>query len=91
MRLTAISLKPICVRCRRILVRAVLLLLAPNIYVEEKVRSTFLARINEYFEHNSEKGDVLLSVGGMKEANHYGLALSGPPILVTVRSTPNAP
>ena len=45
-----------------------LTLLAPNIYVEEKVRSTFLARINEYFEHNSEKGDVLLSVGGMKEA-----------------------
>ena len=36
-------------------------LLAPNIYVEEKVRSTFLARINEYFEHNSAKGDVLLS------------------------------
>ena len=45
-----------------------LTLLAPNIYVEEKVRSTFLARINEYFEHNSEKGDVLLSVGGMREA-----------------------
>ena len=45
-----------------------LTLLAPNIYVEEKVRSTFLARINEYFEHNSEKGGVLLSVGGMKEA-----------------------
>ncbi len=42
-------------------------LLAPNIYVEEKVRSTFLERINEYFEHNSEKGDVLLSVGGMRE------------------------
>ncbi len=45
-----------------------LTLLAPNIYVEEKVRSTFLARINEYFENNSEKGGVLLSVGGMKEA-----------------------
>ena len=45
-----------------------LTLLAPNIYVEEKVRSTFLARINEYFEHNSEKGGVLLSVGGMREA-----------------------
>lgn len=45
-----------------------LTLLAPNIYVEEKVRSTFLARINEYFEHNNEKGDVLLSVGGMREA-----------------------
>ena len=45
-----------------------LTLLAPNIYVEEKVRSTFLARINEYFEHNSAKGDVLLSVGGMREA-----------------------
>ena len=44
-----------------------LTLLAPNIYVEEKVRSTFLARINEYFEHNSEKSGVLLSVGGMKE------------------------
>jgi chromosomal replication initiator protein len=48
--------------------KGVLTLLAPNIYVEEKVRSTFLARINEYFEHNSAKGDVLLSVGGMREA-----------------------
>lgn len=45
-----------------------LTLLAPNIYVEEKVRSTFLTRIKEYFENNSEKGDVLLSVGGMREA-----------------------
>ena len=45
-----------------------LTLLAPNIYVEEKVRSTFLTRIKEYLENNSEKGDVLLSVGGMREA-----------------------
>jgi len=44
-----------------------LTLLAPNIYVEEKVRSTFLARITEYFESKSERGEVLLSVGGMRE------------------------
>ena len=44
-----------------------LTLLAPNIYVEEKVRSTFLARITEYLESKSEGGEVLLSVGGMRE------------------------
>ena len=55
-----------------------LTLLAPNIYVEEKVRSTFLARINEYFEHNSEKGDVLLSVGGMKEAKPLRVSAKRP-------------
>ena len=55
-----------------------LTLLAPNIYVEEKVRSTFLARINEYFEHNSEKGGVLLSVGGMKEAKPLRVSAKRP-------------
>ena len=45
-----------------------LTLLAPNIYVEEKVRSTYLARISEYFAALNEEGDVLLSVGGMREA-----------------------
>ena len=44
-----------------------LTLLAPTIYVEEKVRSTFLARITEYLESKSERGEVLLSVGGMRE------------------------
>ena len=44
------------------------LTLLARTFMSRKVRSTFLARINEYFEHNSEKGDVLLSVGGMKEA-----------------------
>jgi chromosomal replication initiator protein len=44
-----------------------LTLLAPNIYVEEKVRSTFLTRITEYLESKSERGEVLLSVGGMRE------------------------
>lgn len=45
-----------------------LTLLAPNIYVEEKVRSTYLARINDYFAGLKERKDVLLSVGGMREA-----------------------
>ena len=45
-----------------------LTLLAPNIYVEEKVRSTYLTRINEYFERFGERKEVLLSVGGMREA-----------------------
>ncbi len=45
-----------------------LMLLAPNIYVEEKVRSTYLTRISEYFAALSEESDVLLSVGGMREA-----------------------
>ena len=44
-----------------------LTLLAPNIYVEEKVRSTFLDRITEYLESKSERGEVLLRVGGMRE------------------------
>ncbi len=44
-----------------------LTLLAPNIYVEEKVRSTYLTRISEYFAALNEEGDVLLSVGGMRE------------------------
>ena len=44
-----------------------LTLLAPNIYVEEKVRSTYLTRISEYFAALNEGGDVLLSVGGMRE------------------------
>jgi chromosomal replication initiator protein len=44
-----------------------LTLLAPNIYVEDKVRSTYLARISEYFAASSEHQDVLLSVGGMRE------------------------
>ena len=44
-----------------------LTLLAPNIYVEEKVRSTYLTRIREYFAALNEGGDVLLSVGGMRE------------------------
>lgn len=43
-------------------------LLAPNIYVEDKVRSTYLTRISEYFASMSEHQDVLLSVGGMREA-----------------------
>ncbi len=45
-----------------------LTLLAPNIYVEEKVRSTYLTRISEYFERFGERKEVLLSVGGMREA-----------------------
>ncbi|NCF76196.1 MAG: chromosomal replication initiator protein DnaA [Proteobacteria bacterium] len=45
-----------------------LTLLAPNIYVEEKVRSTYLTRISEYFAALSEESDVLLAVGGMREA-----------------------
>jgi chromosomal replication initiator protein len=45
-----------------------LTLLAPNIYVEEKVRSTYLTRIGEYFERFAERKEVLLSVGGMREA-----------------------
>ena len=45
-----------------------LTLLAPNIYVEEKVRSTYLTRISEYFAALNEDSDVLLSVGGMREA-----------------------
>ena len=45
-----------------------LMLLAPNIYVEDKVRSTYLTRISEYFAALSEESDVLLSVGGMREA-----------------------
>jgi chromosomal replication initiator protein len=45
-----------------------LTLLAPNIYVEDKVRTTYLARISEYFAASSEQQEVLLSVGGMREA-----------------------
>jgi chromosomal replication initiator protein len=45
-----------------------LTLLAPNIYVEEKVRSTYLTTISEYFERFGERKEVLLSVGGMREA-----------------------
>lgn len=45
-----------------------LMLLAPNIYVEDKVRSTYLTRISEYFAALSEESDVLLAVGGMREA-----------------------
>ena len=64
-----------------------LTLLAPNIYVEDKVRSTYLARISEYFEASSEQQDVLLSVGGMREAQplraeakgSFGLTTSGSP------------
>ena len=45
-----------------------LTLLAPNIYVEDKVRSTYLARISDYLAEVSDQRDVLLSVGGMREA-----------------------
>ncbi len=45
-----------------------LTLLAPNIYVEDRVRTTYLARISEYFAASSEQQEVLLSVGGMREA-----------------------
>ena len=45
-----------------------LTLLAPNIYVEEKVRSSYLERISEYFDGAADKSEVSLSVGGVKEA-----------------------
>ena len=45
-----------------------LTLLAPNIYVEEKVRSSYLDRISEYFDGTAENSEVNLSVGGSIEA-----------------------
>ena len=45
-----------------------LTLLAPNIYVEEKVRSSYLDRISEYFDGTTENSEVNLSVGGSIEA-----------------------
>ncbi len=45
-----------------------LTLLAPNIYVEEKVRSSYLDRISEYFDVATENSEVNLSVGGAIEA-----------------------
>ena len=45
-----------------------LTLLAPNIYVEEKVRSSYLERISEYFDGAADKSEVRLSVGCVKEA-----------------------
>ena len=45
-----------------------LTLLAPNIYVEEKVRSSYLERISEYFDGAMDNSEVNLSVGGVKEA-----------------------
>ena len=45
-----------------------LTLLAPNIYVEEEVRSSYLERISEYFDGAVENSEVNLSVGGVKEA-----------------------
>lgn len=45
-----------------------LTLLAPNIYVEEKVRSSYLDRISEYFDGAMDNPEVNLSVGGVKEA-----------------------
>ena len=45
-----------------------LTLLAPNIYVEEKVRSSYLDRISEYFDGAMDNSEVNLSVGGVKEA-----------------------
>jgi chromosomal replication initiator protein len=45
-----------------------LTLLAPNIYVEEKVRATYLERINEYFDGATDHSVVNLSVGGVIEA-----------------------
>ena len=45
-----------------------LTLLAPNIYVEEEVRSSYLERISEYFDGAAENSEVNLSVGGVKEA-----------------------
>jgi chromosomal replication initiator protein len=44
-----------------------LTLLAPNIYVEEKVRATYLERINEYFDGATDHSVVNLSVGGVIE------------------------
>ena len=44
-----------------------LTLLAPNIYVEEKVRSSYLDRISEYFDGTTENSEVNLSVGGSIE------------------------
>jgi chromosomal replication initiator protein len=45
-----------------------LTLLAPNIYVEEKVRASYLERISEYFDGALDNSEVNLSVGGVKEA-----------------------
>ena len=45
-----------------------LTLLAPNIYVEEKVRHAYLAKISDYFAGLAEQHTVMLSVGGMREA-----------------------
>ena len=45
-----------------------LTLLAPNIYVEEKVRSSYLDRISEYFDVATENSEVNLSVGGSIDA-----------------------
>ena len=45
-----------------------LTLLAPNIYVEEKVRASYLERISEYFDGALYNSEVNLSVGGVKEA-----------------------
>jgi chromosomal replication initiator protein len=45
-----------------------LTLLAPNIYVEEKVRASYLERISEYFDGTLDNSEVNLSVGGAKEA-----------------------
>ncbi len=45
-----------------------LTLLAPNIYVEEKVRSSYLERISEYFDGALDNSEVNLSVGGVIEA-----------------------
>ena len=42
-------------------------LLAPNIYVEEKYDPPIWQK-SEYFAALNEEGDVLLSVGGMREA-----------------------
>ena len=65
-----------------------LTLLAPNIYVEEKVRSTFLARITEYLESKSERGEVLLSVGGMREVKPLRANAKLAPDLVYGNSDP---
>lgn len=45
-----------------------LTLLAPNIYVEEKVRTSYLAKISDYFAGLADQHTVMLSVGGMREA-----------------------
>lgn len=45
----------------------ILTILAPNIYVEEKVRTSYLRKIGDFFAQQDDKHEVELSVGGMRE------------------------